>query len=525
MYKNRVKHIIILILECLKKITKKIIDFFKKKNKQIYSYFKTKKYKKNKIKIFFIKIFSYIGSSITYLISKICNRNNNIKKIIEKNNNEIKNIEKRLDEETSTLVIKMYSKKIDKKIRKIENNKKINSREEIKLVKDHIEKLNIVKKEINVTLNKLYGNEKSNDISDIEKINNNSNVTKIKTKNNNPKNKLKPKIINKKKNIKRNLKISKIVTLLPIIKNRNFGINNSNTNKNLKNIVLSINKDIDNAYKRIYIIKKNNDLNKEKEYTLLKGKILKLKEEYIELRKKYDFDNLENYSEILKIDTNHILYHEKSLDDLIIYLEISINDIKNKKEIIKKEQKSNDIKIDLSQLKTIKESVKKDIALSKKEINKIKLELSKINNKKPNLLPKITYFFKNSINVCLSLIPFGIFKNKLFATLTSGIIINNKIRCMKSIINNDEIEFIEYEELLKNIVDKNTCLNNTNYVLLNTINEIDELVIKIKKTYMNSEANELLNNLEEMKEDLLAENSKIEKIINGSNKIKKLLYK
>lgn len=78
--------------------------------------------------------------------------------------------------------------------------------------------------------------------------------------------------------------------------------------------------------------------------------------------------------------------------------------------------------------------------------------MSTIPNKKPTLLNKLTNFFKVSINVGISLIPFGLFKNKLLATLTSGIILNNRIRSMNNLFEeNEEIKFIEYENILSNI--------------------------------------------------------------------------
>ena len=160
-----------------------------------------------------------------------------------------------------------------------------------------------------------------------------------------------------------------------------------------------------------------------------------------------------------------------------------------------------------------------------KEVKKIKKEIMNIPNKykKPNLLTRLTNFFKYSINVGISLIPFGIFKNKLLATLTSGIILNNRIRSMNSIINNsDKVAFIEYENILASLSDRKSFLENTNYVLLDTVNQINSLELKINESeFIDTEKEKLLIGLDEMKLDLLEENVKIETMLEEMNNLNK----
>ena len=148
-----------------------------------------------------------------------------------------------------------------------------------------------------------------------------------------------------------------------------------------------------------------------------------------------------------------------------------------------------------------------------------------IKYKKPTLLSRMVNFFKLSMNTAVTLIPVGVFKNKLVATLTSGIILNNRIKALKSMVSK-ETPFLDYEVMLASIKDKKTCILNTSYVLTNTIEDINEVSNKLMKEYSNNpDALKLVKNLEEMKLDLLEENNKIDKLLQeikeNQNKIKK----
>ena len=125
------------------------------------------------------------------------------------------------------------------------------------------------------------------------------------------------------------------------------------------------------------------------------------------------------------------------------------------------------------------------------------------------------------MNTAISLIPFGIFKNKFVATLTSGIILNNRIKAIRSIVYDKKLEFINYEKVIDDINDKNTCLSKTSFVLLDTVKSIDEVSSKLMDDYPNNqEALKLVKNLEEMKLDLLEENVKIESMLEELDKSK-----
>lgn len=547
------------IIEFLKNLFLKIFNFlkkfFKKTYKNIYYNIKKIKYKNKNAKNFFIQIFSYLGSAVTSLVKKDKKEKEvNISYELKKINKNILNIENSIENETTPIVLKMYKREINKKINKLKNIKNLKSREESKLIKDQTDALLNIKDKITVCENKLKGidynnlkNNKNNiELSKKKNISNNKNITKQKNIN-------KPKI----KKINFNLikdKLKKGVTILTIpvvgavkkIKKQENSIKNTNVKeeKTIINNVKKLNKEINNVYLDISKIRNNNySENKENELLELKEKVEKLKKEYLKLSNEKKFNNLKMYKDINNIDPNHLVYHDRSLEDLIEYLEKSIKEIKNNKnikqeekitneKIIKKEEekRKNEVLIDKNQIELIRNSVKKDILLSRKEIENIKEDMKKLNgNYKPTLLNKLTNFFRVSINIGISLIPFGIFKNKLLATLTSGIILNNRIRSMNSIFNNEEIDIVQYEDIINNINDKKSCLKSTNYILLDTIDEIDKLKSKLELLYFDNESQKLLINLEEMKLDLLEENVKIETMLEETdklqiNKIKKKVH-
>lgn len=544
---NLIKKYISIIVKYIKLFIHKIITLIKKIKEKINAFLKRRKEdnKQNKVKIFFVGVGSYIGSVFSYLISRPKTKEIDINKEIKKINKNISNIEKSIENETTPLVLKMYKREINKKINKLKNIKNIKSREESKLVKDEEERLLNLNKKIEIKEKELKNidyEEKNENIEEeniIDKIDNNIEISK-KEKVVSDVKKTTNKVLNNTKKVSKKIKKGVLIastaalgTISNIIlkKNKikeiksNKKIENHKEDLKLKEQIREFNNIINKTYNEVNKKKDENEL------INLKEKIVKLKDEYIKLTQNEKFSNLKNYKNINNIDPNHLVYHDKSIDNLIDYLESSIRNVKNEennkkvKEETQKQEKKEEIELNKTDIMLAKKSIKEDISLSMKEVKKIKKEIMNIPNKykKPNLLTRLTNFFKYSINVGISLIPFGIFKNKLLATLTSGIILNNRIRSMNSIINNsDKVAFIEYENILASLSDRKSFLENTNYVLLDTVNQINSLELKINESgFIDTEKEKLLIGLDEMKLDLLEENVKIETMLEEMNNLNK----
>lgn len=560
-----IKKYIDIIIKYIKLFINKIVSFIKMIKDKIYKYLKKRKEEKkqSKIKIFFIGIFGYIGSVFSHLITKKKEKKEvDINTELKKINKNILNIEKSIENETTPLVLKMYKKEVNKKIDKLKNIKNIKTREETKLVKEEEEVLLNIKEKINNCEKKLKNINYEEKVKEIKKEDKEINIINeeenfIEQKTTIPDVSKKDKVVltiknttnkvinNTKKGIKKTSNNIKKVALIAstavaglvtnIIPKKEKLNEEKEQRKEIKKETYLINEVEDKKLKE-KIKELNNKINKtyneisydEFELNRLKEKVKDLKEEYIKLTKNEKFKDLKNYKNIYEIDPNHLVYHDKAIDNLVEYLEKQIKDVKNnkieiKKEEIKKEKKEFDF--DNSDIMLAQKSIKKDIELSMEEVKKIKLEMLNITDKykKNNLLAKLSNFFKYSINVGISLIPFGIFKNKLLATLTSGIILNNRMRSMNSIVNNsDKVDFIQYESILTSLNDRKSCLENTNFVLLDTVNQIDSLKTKIELMYSDDlEKEKLLIGLDEMKLDLLEENLKIETMLEEMNTLKK----
>lgn len=551
------------IKEILLKIWTIIKNFFIKLKNIIISLFKKIKSKEipKKTKNNIIKIFGIIGVSV----GKLINKKTDVSKELDKANKEKIKIEKALDNETEIVVIRMYKKQVTKTIKKldkIDNAKDREEQKEIKKVKNDLVKLQekIIKVEakINDEVNILdIKNEEESIIKTEEPIINkeiikskNSESSRVKEISKKTGNYIKNKSIKVGKTTgkgvakvaKKTCNFSKKAGAIVASSVGAIVANVSNKAKikkekrqeykELKNSIREINLKINRAYKEISKIKNNYSDTKLQELLFVKEKVLDIKEDYITLRSAKNFKMLKVDKNIDNIDPNHLSHHGNAIYDLIDYVELSINEVKEgritpkpevKKEPVIKKEKI--ITFDLNDFILVKESIEKDITSSLNDVVKIKNEINDIpfKYKKSRLLNRICGFFKFSMNTAISLIPFGVFKNKFVATFTSGVILNNRIKSMRSLIYNKRVEFIDYESIINNINDKTTCLSNTSYVLLDTVKSIDEVSSKLMEEYPNNqEALKLIKNLEEMKIDLLEENVKIETMLEdlGKNKVK-----
>ena len=567
------------IKEILKSILNKIKAFFKKSKDTTKKGMKKLKEKEipKKAKNGTIKVFGFIGSAVGGLTK----RNLDVNKELEKAENEKKKIEQDLYRESNVKVITMYKKQVDKTIKKLDKIDNAKNREEQKEIKKKKEDLTKLKEEIvkveaklNDEINILDINEKKDSIINpnekqpvpehVNDINVPVTVKPIKKENKEPSNGMDVvKNVSKKTgnvikagSIKTGNAIKKgSVKTAKVIGNTSkkagafvigsvgaFASNISNKAKvkkakiqefrELKNSIKEINLKINRAYKEISGIKNNYSKTKLQELQFVKEKVLDIKEDYITLRSNKKFKLLKEDKNIDNIDPNHLSHHGNAIYDLIDYVELSINEVKEGRitanPVIKEENKIKKEKVitfDINDFTLVKECIEKDVNSSLNDVVKIKNEINDIpfKYKKSRLLNRVSSFFKLSMNTAISLIPFGIFKNKFVATLTSGVILNNRIKAMRSIVYDKRVEFINYESIINDINDKNTCLTKTSYVLIDTVKSIDEVSTKLMEDYPNNqEALKLVKNLEEMKLDLLEENVKIETMLEDleKNKVK-----
>ena len=500
---------------------------------------------------FFIKVFNAIKNVISKIVTNIKNKKMDIKEVLEKTDKKIKTIEISYPNEYSKNILNTYIKQLKKKVNKLSDNKIAKTREEEKLLQKKIKQINSLIDKIDKYKNSLEEPIVKEQVSFKQKSVNFASKTKTTSKQAiGAINKTTTNFINSKFVLTIKMAIIKffkmlvklLITLFKlivgfiskvIINIKEFIKRKKKKRKEKKLLIKNVkylNRKINFSYEKISKIKNTNSSTRLEELLFLKEKIIDLQDNYIKFTKMKGFSNLRKSKKVNSIDPNHLVHHDKAINDLLGYLENSIDETSKQKEAveqpIKEEVKpvKKEFVIDPNQLLLIKNSIKKDVANSIKEIKKIRKEVDDIPYKyqKDALLSRLSNFFKFSIKTAITLIPFGVFKNKLYATLTSGIILNNKIRSIQSITKKTNVAFVNYEALLNSITDKMSCLSNINYILDDTVTRIDSINKDLLQNYNESaESLSLIKNLEEMKIDLLDENNKIIEMIDEEKEERK----
>lgn len=174
------------------------------------------------------------------------------------------------------------------------------------------------------------------------------------------------------------------------------------------------------------------------------------------------------------------------------------------------------------------------LELIKKEINDQKQEFQQFQNimininpiqKKETMLSKIKKSVLGIINIMVSFIPLKLFKNKGVGIITSAIILNGRIKYLKSILNNQNniLELENCKQILKQIEIKENFLLKTKEINTNSLDELDNIEEEIITKYMNDLDNEdiivILNNIGLLKNKIMKENVKIENQLERNKKI------
>lgn len=174
------------------------------------------------------------------------------------------------------------------------------------------------------------------------------------------------------------------------------------------------------------------------------------------------------------------------------------------------------------------------LELIKKEINDQKQEFQQFQNimininpiqKKETMLSKIKKSVLGIINIMVSFIPLKLFKNKGVGIITSAIILNGRIKYLKSILNNQNniLELENCKQILKQIETKGDFLLKTKEINTNSLDELDNIEEEIITKYMNDLDNEdiivILNNICLLKNKIMKENVKIENQLERNKKL------
>ena len=172
---------------------------------------------------------------------------------------------------------------------------------------------------------------------------------------------------------------------------------------------------------------------------------------------------------------------------------------KSKKEVLDEHSISDEIdKEDIEKgMLFITKALKEQKKFIDKEMEVLKNYKGKINDKL-----KINYFsiFVNStFNFMASILPIGVFKNKLFGSLVSGILLNNSIKTMRNEMNLKNNATIIVPEYLKQIEKQSDTINSIYDVCVDSLEQFDLLKTEFTiKNHMYSSTPEYKNAMQSL---------------------------
>ena len=247
----------------------------------------------------------------------------------------------------------------------------------------------------------------------------------------------------------------------------------------------------------------------------LKGELNVFQLKYIKSRiieltnKRENFKSNYIFSEIKHLykskDKYNILEDNEKLESLSRICQNKLDLLNIAREEKKKSKKIKKEEIDFEEIKKINEYLDKQIKKQNLEINKLKLIILKTEKKlrKNTMLINIKNMITNSIKVCIGVIPASIFKSKLIGGLVSSFMLNNSIRSIRNLINEDQIE---YARLLNNINNQKDLIFHTRLVYEDAITQIEFLKYDLLSRFSFTDLKEIFQKLYEIGEELKRKN-------------------
>lgn len=159
----------------------------------------------------------------------------------------------------------------------------------------------------------------------------------------------------------------------------------------------------------------------------------------------------------------------------------------------KKEEKPIESQKELSFFNDIKMMtvfINKQIAADEKKVK----EIIKVRTSKPIFFSKLRNLVSHSLRLCASISPFFIFKNKIFGSFTSSILLNNSIRSLRRSIsdNSSSIKYIRTNGLELIIKEHDEIKRRTEYVFDDSLTQL----ILFKSDFIDKYGNHLSSNSE-----------------------------
>lgn len=238
--------------------------------------------------------------------------------------------------------------------------------------------------------------------------------------------------------------------------------------KVLKKEFISINEEIDSIAKKIEIISLQDDNIKN-----TRNSLIALKDDIFKIKKQYDALRFENDIQVMNslkpIDSYNLRYNGKQINILLQKCDMELSKIKKRQKDL--------LNVSEEDISGLKSSIDGNLQKQQIEINELKKEFNNvsIDKKRSVFIMGIDNFLVNTFNLQISLVP--VCKNKFLKVLESMVILNNRIRNMRKIISkeNDNINYIKYDELLEFINTKTLCSQKLQEIIDDSFLQIENL--------------------------------------------------
>lgn len=237
--------------------------------------------------------------------------------------------------------------------------------------------------------------------------------------------------------------------------------------------------------------------------------------------------NVETQEKELEEQDNDIKieYKEELKNNIIDEIKVELKDNKDEEKLQEIKYAVKKEKIEIKNKEIFKEKkliFLNDFKLSSdlifNDLKEQEKELEEIDKKFNNLkISKINLFIKKALNIAVSFLPIKLFKNKLIGTLTSGLILNNRLKYIRKLTNSYDKEIIlyNYKNILKEIKGNIDCLEKIKMISIDSLEQIEIIRNNILNDYQDSledeEVKNVLNHLKELELDITKKILKIEK--------------
>lgn len=213
------------------------------------------------------------------------------------------------------------------------------------------------------------------------------------------------------------------------------------------------------------------DFDKKRELIELRSRVVNLKKQYLSFRDECNAIGFKKIKVIDDIDPYNLRYSASYITALISECENELSGIKRKKA-----DKIDSVKNDMN---TIKNLINTNINEQDMDIDKIRVAFknASMGKKRSSIVTGVHNFLTKTINIGMSLVPVAVCKNKAIGMLGSVVVLNNRIRSMRKMINkkNQNINDILYSDISSSIQTEKNCVLKTREMLNDAKMQLESL--------------------------------------------------